>query len=1075
MSCAPDSECGCGAASCCEGADALVPEPIDNPPGQSSLRYRVGTYSSFFETMLARLVMPTELPGRCASDPPEDEPDPLGHAENWPLRRFTTRDTDDPTIALLDAWAMVGDVLTFYQERIANEGYLRTATDLRSVQELARLVGYRPRPGVAASAELAFTIEPGQTVEIPAGTKAQSLPTPGQLPAVFETMAPLRASAEWNAMPPLVAMFSVPKLVEEGTSEEEEGGTNGDEEGPLEEGLEPRFLGDVRRKKQTKTFLLEVYLEGMSTNLATNSVVIVLEQPVGAPGEVPPPPLVPTVENLYRVERVELKPDIQQTRVLLRGYGRLLSPPSEQPGGQPPVLDAGIFESVNALVGMFDRRALPVLALRRAARIDGQALRLTVGNERDGERDRGGAPPEVISFVNEALDEQTLTDRQLLEIVGGDRVMRDALRKALEDLKARREGATRFHAFRASSALFGYNAPISNILPSGEIRAWPIPGDETSRRLFVDAPNDRVRPGSFVVIDPGQKPPRDESGASDRQRITLVERVGGGDGESIDSEGGNDSDDAIGGGPLFHHPELSVSMVKEASIHPRTAYGISSNVLDLTLTTDWFQRRLIRTMPGDIPLVVRSTMTHIQSEQLRVARIPLGPLEGDRLDLQGLFFDLEPGRMVIIEGEDYDARGARRAERRFIQGVAHDIVEVSTCITLTKELQHRYVRRNTVIYGNVAVATQGESHIEILGSGDASQASQAFTLRHKPLTHVPAATVDGVASTLTVRVNGAAWPAEELQALLEPRDRKVATRTDEQGRTMVIGGDGWRGARFPTGLENIVAEYRSGQGPEGNVDPGKITNLPARPYGVQKVTNPVAASGGAGPDGLEAIRTRVALSVMALDRLVSVEDHERFALRFAGVVKASARLVPVKGVFGGRQVKVIIAGSEPRPLEPDSELVVRLREALHRFGDPSLAVAVEPAKLEAISIHVKLQVATGYVFREVEPRVRAALTKRLGYDEQGIGQAIHPSRIVTIIQEVAGVDFVDLDKIEAMGLTDEDPLDSVDQDPPPTEADDDLPDDDPPDNDRVILPGADTILFVDATRRETLDLQEWMP
>ena len=60
---------------------------------------------------------------------------------------------------MLDAWAAVADVLTFYQERIANEGYLRTATERRSVLELARLVGYQPRPGVASSVYLAYTLD----------------------------------------------------------------------------------------------------------------------------------------------------------------------------------------------------------------------------------------------------------------------------------------------------------------------------------------------------------------------------------------------------------------------------------------------------------------------------------------------------------------------------------------------------------------------------------------------------------------------------------------------------------------------------------------------------------------------------------------------------------------------------------------------------------------------------------------------------------------------------------------------------------------------------------------------------
>jgi hypothetical protein len=32
----------------------------------------------------------------------------------------------DPTVALLDAWATVGDVIGFYLDRIADEGYLAT-------------------------------------------------------------------------------------------------------------------------------------------------------------------------------------------------------------------------------------------------------------------------------------------------------------------------------------------------------------------------------------------------------------------------------------------------------------------------------------------------------------------------------------------------------------------------------------------------------------------------------------------------------------------------------------------------------------------------------------------------------------------------------------------------------------------------------------------------------------------------------------------------------------------------------------------------------------------------------------
>ncbi|HEY6235617.1 MAG TPA: putative baseplate assembly protein [Candidatus Elarobacter sp.] len=162
---------------CCAGTEIAVPVSEVNAPGLSALAYRTGTYATFFETMLARL---TGIPD------------------------LRTRDLADPSIALLDAWAIVADVLTFYQERIANEGYLPTARERRSVLELARLIGYRLRPGVAASVRLAFTVMPGFQGTIPAGTRAQSIPNTGQNPQFFETSGPLDARDVWNALAPRI-------------------------------------------------------------------------------------------------------------------------------------------------------------------------------------------------------------------------------------------------------------------------------------------------------------------------------------------------------------------------------------------------------------------------------------------------------------------------------------------------------------------------------------------------------------------------------------------------------------------------------------------------------------------------------------------------------------------------------------------------------------------------------------------------------------------------------------------------------------------------------------------------------
>ena len=100
--------------NCCTGIGPSTPTVVFNRPGLSAIAYRSGTWHEFKESLLAALA---------DSKHPE-------------LAGLATRIDDDFSIALLDAVAVVGDVLSFYGERIANESYLRTATERVSVLEL---------------------------------------------------------------------------------------------------------------------------------------------------------------------------------------------------------------------------------------------------------------------------------------------------------------------------------------------------------------------------------------------------------------------------------------------------------------------------------------------------------------------------------------------------------------------------------------------------------------------------------------------------------------------------------------------------------------------------------------------------------------------------------------------------------------------------------------------------------------------------------------------------------------------------------------------------------------------------
>lgn len=182
------------ACGCCAGTAVVTPVPIYNRPGLEQLDFRIGRHSQFLSTMLARL---------SSMDYPA-------------LADLTTREPSDPAIAMLDAWATVADVLTFYQERIANEGYLRSAQERRSILELARLVGYRLKPGVAASVFLAYTIEASTSGEvlIAKGNRCQSIPNPGETAQSFETAEDLTARTQWNKLQPRLSLPQTARLIQ---------------------------------------------------------------------------------------------------------------------------------------------------------------------------------------------------------------------------------------------------------------------------------------------------------------------------------------------------------------------------------------------------------------------------------------------------------------------------------------------------------------------------------------------------------------------------------------------------------------------------------------------------------------------------------------------------------------------------------------------------------------------------------------------------------------------------------------------------------------------------------------------
>ncbi len=151
------------------------PGDIQNRPGLAHIDYRIGTYADFRQALIHRL-----------------NQDPV-------LARWTHRQSDDPGIALLEGTAILGDILTFYQELYANEAYLGTAQWRESITDLVRLTGYRLSPGLAGKAAFAVEVKGDKPVTLPKGFRFKAQLEDMDKPAEFESATEVVAFPELSS------------------------------------------------------------------------------------------------------------------------------------------------------------------------------------------------------------------------------------------------------------------------------------------------------------------------------------------------------------------------------------------------------------------------------------------------------------------------------------------------------------------------------------------------------------------------------------------------------------------------------------------------------------------------------------------------------------------------------------------------------------------------------------------------------------------------------------------------------------------------------------------------------------
>jgi predicted phage baseplate assembly protein len=225
-------------------------------------------------------------------------------------------------------------------------------------------------------------------------------------------------------------------------------------------------------------------------------------------------------------------------------------------------------------------------------------------------------------------------------------------------------------------------------------------------------------------------------------------------------------------------------------------------------------------------------------------------------------------------------------------------------------------------------------------------------------------------------------------------------------------GNGVTGARLPTGVENVGAVYRVGTGLDGQVDAGQLTLLMSRPLGVRDVRNPLPATGAEDAERLDDARVNAPLTVLTLDRVVSLLDYEDFARAFAGIGKAAVTLL-----WTGEQQTVHLTvgladGSAPTDT---SRTLADLRGALDGSRHALRPVLVQGYHARPFRVAAKVAVEADHETAAVLTRVRDALLAEFAFANRSFAQEVTESEVVAVMQGVRGVGFVDLDTLAFVG------------------------------------------------------------
>jgi hypothetical protein len=1009
---------------CCE-LPAQTPAIAANRPGLSAIVFRVGTYSSFRLSMLQRI------------------------AGTPALSALQTRRDDDYAITLLDMWATVADVLTFYQERIANESYLRTAQQRDSILRMARMLDYHLRPGIAATTFLAFTLDQNSSLKIPVGLRVQSVPAENEQPQIFETLESILADSKLNSSRLLPVPEAFNPLAKGSTSGLLAPGPEGLESAAavspgtrlilFNPGLEELVLREKRVEEERITLVWSGPIQNPDWTFTSdlrafnrtfrvfgyNTARQYMEVQEPAPG------------NFVWLQRTLLDAHYAYTypatgvleldskyEGIVAGSQLLISqsdPPSNQlvtvkavnqgqatfgfPGAATP--------AVQDTVTRVTITPAPVISDRRETVIyEITSTPIRFWGYRYPEKVSG----DTVYVPARRIDADTVEVGQTIENNGFTAGTQLSLKSIEKGRKVILRDATHEPTLAKVTSVAAIGLDVSfNTTPDDLTTALELRLTADDSEQLTGLRSSRL-PASFTLtsstrqlsVTIGNLPPRTITLAAAPTNVT-----------SAATQLRNSLNSSL---PLV--PEFAQAIVRQAGNNLLIFPGVRGLPITFGPTPD------DGTTAGELGLIAPGafridallsgelspfpTITNPLREVL-VTFGPIGPRKltlGPMPDLFSALGELQFGIAAADPSPAFSRVrvGALPGTQRIliVPGTGESSIRDYLAITLQPETPLQLDAGSAVLLGNVAFASHGEKvSDEVLGDGDASVAFQKFELQKTPLTYIPAAGPGGTESSLDVFVNDVLW--SEVPSLFGhgPSDQIYTTRLADDGKVTVGFGDGRAGSRLPSGRGNVVADYRKGSGLAGRVVAGSLRNPLDLPVGLKSTTNSFPATGGADPESIDQARENAPTTVRTFGRAVSLRDFEDLARASGEVAKALATWVWNQEA---RAVHLTIAAQGGQLFSPTD--LARIYASLTAQRDPNHALFLDNYSEVPLVVTATVRVEANRIASKVGTAAREALLSALSFDALRFGQPVSLSDVYAVLQGVEGVSSVDIDQFQ---------------------------------------------------------------